>query len=165
MKTPVKYNTKEFLQELHDRGLCGFFKVSFTTPDTDQPILPIKARARGSMATKLMFCVGSHWGTYYSHELILAIEHGYTIDLINHGFIFKSGYPLKKYSEYMTGKKEDAKKQENPSMVQFYKLLNNSLYGKFAINPVIQTYFGAWWEVKGPTRIHGFKQAIKGEDI
>jgi len=61
----------------------------------------------------------------------LALEKGYTIKLIE-GYIFKTGTPLKAYSESFTSIKNTAEMKGDKPTRTIAKLFLNSLYGKFA---------------------------------
>ena len=45
------------------------------------------------------------------------------------------------YIEYWTNKKIESKKNNNPSMYRISKLMLNSLYGRFGLNPVVKTKY------------------------
>lgn len=63
------------------------------------------------------------------------MQKGYTIRLIE-GYIFKTGNPLKAYSEAFTAIKNEAEMKGDKPTRTIAKLFLNSLYGKFA-----STYF------------------------
>jgi hypothetical protein len=127
---------KAFIKDLHNSGLCGFFDVKFEAPSNLYPVLPIKGHI-GDFGDKLLFCVGKSHGVYYRFELRMALDLGYVIREIKEGYVFKRGFPLAKYSNSIIARKADAKARGIGVIAMLYKLLNNSLYGKFAINPVL----------------------------
>jgi len=69
---------------------------------------------------------------------VKAIEIGYTIIPIE-GYLFKTGFPLKKYSETITEIKNKAAVENNTTIRTTAKLLINSLYGKLASKYFLQT--------------------------
>ena len=71
-------------------------------------------------------------------EFAKAIDIGYTITPIE-GYLFKTGTPLKSYSETMTNLKNQATKDNNITLRTVAKLLINSLYGKFASKYFLNT--------------------------
>lgn len=150
-------NLKEWINNLHKNNICGFLSVKFTTPDNIiYPILPIKGRIDKLSREKLLFCVGTSIGVYYSYELEFAIEIGYKIEEIHIGYIFKRGHPLQSFSNYIIEKKNIAKLEQNDVKTILYKLLNNSLYGKFAIQPVKRSYFASHELLKDSKKLHSF---------
>lgn len=74
-----------------------------------------------------------------NYDLELFKEHYDTSKIIYHsGFKFKClGDMFKNYVNYWSNKKIEAKKIGNKALYQISKLLLNSLYGKFAKNPII----------------------------
>ena len=131
-------DAESFIGDLHANGLCGFFKVKFTCPDTLRPVLPVKGRLQNK-GLKLIFCTGSSVGVYYRYELEIAMKRGYSVDIIIEGYVFTSGKPLKKYSEILIEKKRWAKESGNHVIEMVYKSLATNLYGKFAINLTLKT--------------------------
>lgn len=122
-----------FVSALHKSGICAYLTVKFKTPPSCHiPILPYKASLRDKIP-KLIFCTGQANGTYFSYELEHAIKMGYKILKIYHGYAFNSYKTLKPYSNYMTQIKEVSKYKDDKVRTLIYKLLANSLYGKFGI--------------------------------
>lgn len=75
----------------------GFYKVSVEAPSMDIPVLPYR-----TSEGKLIFPLGSWEGTYYSDELLLAKEHGYTITPIEGVVFSKSKDFLREYVDDFT---------------------------------------------------------------
>jgi DNA polymerase elongation subunit (family B) len=71
-------------------------------------------------------------------ELAKAIEMGYQLTPIE-GVLFKTGNPLKLYSETITALKNKASREDNVTLRTVAKLLINSLYGKFASKYFLNT--------------------------
>lgn len=76
-------------------------------------------------------------------DLELFFEHYDVYDLeYIAGWKFKGVKGLfTEYIEYWTGQKIKAKKDNNPSMYRISKLMLNSLYGKFGLNPLVKSKF------------------------
>ena len=108
---------------LNSKMSKGFYKVSVKSPEMHIPVLPFRTQEG-----KLIFPTGNWVGTYYSEELLLAEEYGYSFRPIE-AIIFKDSKPfLKEYVEYFTKIKE-----MGGAYRQIGKLFINSLYGRFAI--------------------------------
>lgn len=115
-----------WIHELESKGLIGFIKCQVQAPSNlNIPVLPVKHGG------KLTFPVGEFTGTWCRVELVKALEIGYIIKPLE-AWIFKSGTPLKSYSETLTNLKDLAGKEGNKTLRTVMKLLTNSLYGKFA---------------------------------
>lgn len=152
----------KFINDLHENNICAFLNISFSTGTTQYPVLPTKARIGERKSIKLLFCQGDYDGVYYSHEIKFAIECGYVINKISEGYVFKSGTPLSAYAKDMTKNKNNAKANGEKPLVLLYKLLNNSLYGKFAMNPPSKSFFATQWsEVKNSQKIVRFEQVVE----
>ena len=127
-------NAIEFLTKLHESKIIGFFKVSVICPDTlNVPVLGIH-ESNG----KLYFPTGAFTGTWSSHELELAASKGYTLNFIS-GYVFKTGNPLKGYSELFTDIKNNSEQIGDKPTRTIAKLFLNSLYGKFASHYFLNT--------------------------
>lgn len=99
----------------------GFYKVSVVAPSMDIPVLPYRT-SNG----KLIFPIGEWEGTYYSDELLLAKDHGYTITPIEAVVFSESRDFLHKYVDEFTRVKE-----LGGAYRPIGKLFINSLYGRF----------------------------------
>ncbi len=101
----------------------GFFDVTVKCPGLYIPLLPLK------MEKKLIFPNGNFRGVFFSEELKLAIEHGYTIEKIHEGHEFYESKDLfSEYIDFFNRLKTDSK-DEGARLIA--KLMMNSLYGKF----------------------------------
>ena len=108
---------------LSSEMLKGFYKVFVSAPEMAIPVLPFR-----SQEGKLIFPTGDWVGTYYSEELLLAKEYGYSFRPVE-AIIFRESKPfLKDYVDYFTKIKE-----MGGAYRQIGKLFINSLYGRFAI--------------------------------
>ena len=120
---------------IHKSNVVGFLEVSFETPkDIKYPILPSKGSLTRRQPPKLLFCVGKGKGIYYRLEIEIAIKYGYKIKSIIRAVLFEGGYPLRNYSQILMNAKDKSKSENDKVSTLIYKLINNNIYGKFAIN-------------------------------
>lgn len=106
----------------------GFFKVEVTTPDNlNVPILQTKVN-RSTIAP-----LGQWTGWYSSEELYNAMSYGYTFKILN-GYTFEKAYIFKEYVDYFYTMKKESDKNSPNYIIS--KLLLNSLYGRFGMNPI-----------------------------
>lgn len=74
-------------------------------------------------------------GVYFSEELKYARKLGYEVTLLS-GYSFEmKDSPFTRFVESVYEKREEAKRTGKKEISFFYKLLMNSLYGRFGINP------------------------------
>lgn len=105
--------------------LEGLSEVVIECPNINIPLLPVRD-------TKIIFPKGIIKGWYSHIELRKALEIGYVIHFIGiQHYYLKTFYPFKEYVTHNYNKRLEAKKKNN-NMQLLYKLLMNSLYGKFA---------------------------------
>lgn len=103
----------------------GISKVEMTSPYIHIPYLPVR------MNSKLLFPIGLIKGWYTHYEIRKAIELGYEIKTVKETFYYTRTFtPFRDFVTDMYGKRMDSGKNE--SMKLFYKILMNSLFGKFA---------------------------------
>jgi hypothetical protein len=115
----------------YDKGYLGVFTCKVSVPDMHIPILPIKHIVDN--AEKLIFPVGEFEGTWTSVELRAAEAEGVKILSCSEFVIYRKAIPLfKPYIEYCWEARAKAKAENNLPMSEFWKLMMNSLYGKFA---------------------------------
>ena len=74
-------------------------------------------------------------GVYYSEELKYARDLGYKIFPIR-GYLFEKKHsPFSSFVSSLFASRQEAKKSGDEAMSYVYKILMNSLYGRFGINP------------------------------
>ncbi|XP_074313961.1 LOW QUALITY PROTEIN: DNA polymerase-like [Silene latifolia] len=112
--------------------IFGFIEAYIECPESiKKPFLPYKDPKTGT----LIFPTGTFIGVYYSEELKFARQIGYKIIPLN-GYIFeKMESPFIGYVNDLFESRSKAKLEGNDSLSFIYKLLMNSLYGRFGINP------------------------------
>lgn len=107
----------------------GFFYCKITSPNQlDHPILQRRVKTVNGMRT--IAGLGSWEGWIYSIEMDNAIKHGYIIEILK-GYQFEKGYIFKEYIEKMYNLRLQYDKSHPLNLIA--KLLQNSLYGKFAM--------------------------------
>lgn len=95
----------------------------------NKPFLAYKENER------LLFPTGRFIGVYFSEELKYARDLGYKI-LPLKGYLFeKKESPFINFISNQYEKRQKAKKESKDSLSYVYKLLMNSFYGRFGINP------------------------------
>lgn len=116
-------------QELSN--LYGFIEAYVECPRTlTRPFLPYRDENE-----TLLFPTGEFVGVFFSEELIFARDLGYEIRPLR-GYLFeKKTSPFDSFVSSVFGKRQEAKKTGNSAMEYGYKILMNSLYGRFGINP------------------------------
>lgn len=126
---PVRHSN---LESMELDSMFGFLEVYVECPNSiKKPFLPYRNKKDGT----LIFPTGAFVGVYYSEELKYARDIGYTIIPIC-GYLFdKMESPFKGYVNTLFESRSNAKKMGNDALSYVYKLLMNSLYGRFGINP------------------------------
>ncbi|KAL4553846.1 hypothetical protein LXL04_040224 [Taraxacum kok-saghyz] len=113
-------------------GKLGFIEAYVVCPKTiKKPFLPYREK-EGT----LIFPTGEFVGVYYSEELKFAREIGYTVIPLS-GYLFeKKESPFSEFVSAIFSSRLEAKKSGNDALSYVYKILMNSLYGRFGINPM-----------------------------
>ena len=122
----------ESLALLNREHKLGVFRVNIECPkDLLHPIIPIK------MDHACVYPVGNWQGWYHSEELINAEKYGYKYEILE-GYLFESEPIFKDYID----KLYEIKVNSFPNTPHYIisKLLMNSLYGRFAMNPHLLNY-------------------------
>lgn len=111
-------------------NLFGFIEAYVECPKTiKKPFLPYRGDDR------LIFPTGRFVGVYFSEELKYARQIGYTVIPIS-GYLFKKKEsPFKEFVSSLYESRLEAKKDGNEALSYVYKIIMNSLYGRFGINP------------------------------
>lgn len=113
-------------------SLYGYFEAHIVCPPTiKRPFLPY----RDVSSQTVLYPTGEFVGVYFSEELKYARDLGYRVTLLS-GYSFqKMNSPFESFVATTYDKRLSAKRTGNDAMVYVYKLLMNSLYGRFGINP------------------------------
>ena len=112
-------------------NLFGFLEAYVVCPSTiTRPFLPYR-----DDNNTLLFPTGKFVGVYFSEELKYARELGYQIIPLR-GYLFeKKPSPFDSFVSSLFESRQSAKRTGNDAMAYVYKILMNSLYGRFGINP------------------------------
>lgn len=112
-------------------SIFGFIEAYVVCPKTiNKPFLPYRDKNK-----TLIFPTGEFVGVYYSEELKYARGLGYTVLPIS-GYLFeRMESPFRDFVSSLFESRLDARKSGNESLSYVYKILMNSLYGRFGINP------------------------------
>jgi len=114
-------------------SLYGFIEAYVECPrNITRPFLPYRDENKKT----LIFPTGNFVGVYYSEELKYARDIGYRIIPLS-GYLFEkmNSSPFGSFVSTIFEKRQDAKRTGNDAMSYIYKILMNSLYGRFGINP------------------------------
>jgi hypothetical protein len=121
-------------RDLGGKGLdsmFGFIEAYVVCPKTiKKPFLPYRDKNN-----TLIFPTGEFVGVYYSEELKYARGLGYTVLPIS-GYLFeRMESPFRDFVRSLFKSRLEARKSGNEALSYVYKILMNSLYGRFGINP------------------------------
>jgi DNA polymerase type B, organellar and viral len=109
----------------------GFFEVEITAPENlGVPLLQTRIKTFGG--TRTIAPLGTWTGTYFSEEIYNAMSYGYKFKILR-GYLFDKGYIFKDYVDYLYNLKVNSEKASPDYIIS--KLLLNSLYGRFGMNP------------------------------
>jgi DNA polymerase elongation subunit (family B) len=113
-------------------SLYGFIEAYVECPESIvRPFLPYQQVKDPT----LLFPTGEWIGVYYTEEFKYAKRLGYTVIPIK-GYLFqKRETPFKDYVGSLFERRLQAKEDGNEAMSLLYKLVMNSLYGRFGIHP------------------------------
>lgn len=112
-------------------SMFGFIEAYVVCPKTiKKPFLPYREKNN-----TLIFPTGEFVGVYYSEELKYARGLGYTVLPISGYFFDKIESPLSNFVSSLFDRRLEARKEGNEALAYVYKILMNSLYGRFGINP------------------------------
>ena len=114
-----------------DKNAFGFFNVKVTSPKSmTNPILQTKINTGKGYST--VCPLGTWKGMYFSEEIKNAVKYGYRFEVLN-GYIFKKGYIFNGYVDDLYKIKTNSDKNSPDYIIS--KLLLNSLYGRFGMDP------------------------------
>ena len=112
-------------------SMFGFIEAYVVCPKTiKKPFLPYRDKNK-----TLIFPTGEFCGVYYSEELKYARGLGYTVLPIS-GYLFeRMESPFRDFVSSLFESRLEARISGNEALAYVYKILMNSLYGRFGINP------------------------------
>jgi len=118
------------ISKYHENAF-GFFEVFVDCPNNlNIPLLQNRLKIDNSRKT--ITPVGTWTGTYFSEELKKANQLNYKFE-ITRGFLFKKKNIFKDFVEFFYAMKE--KNEKNSAYYIIAKLILNSLYGRFGMDP------------------------------
>lgn len=130
-KLPIReHHTSEELPNLTCDGFC---ECTVNTSECDNlaqkyPCLPYRGK------NKLLFPLGIIRGTWTTHELRFAIEHGYKIVEGGKNVYFSMEAVFEKYVRTLYKLRDRSLHNYDETLSRIAKLLGNSSYGKFGTN-------------------------------
>ncbi|OVA05070.1 DNA-directed DNA polymerase [Macleaya cordata] len=142
--------------------LFGFIEACVVCPTTmTRPFLPYRDKKTGT----LLFPTGEFVGVYFSAELEYAQKLGYKIQPLR-GYFFENNNtsPFDSFVEYLYESRQQAKKSGDKAMAYVYKLIMNSLYGRFGINPE-STITEICERKRYDILLHSVKKLVYGEKL
>ena len=114
--------------------MLSICRVRVTAPfNLANPILPFRDTKTG----RVIYPDGTWIGMYTSIEIKNAVKYGYKFDILS-GYLFTSEDLFSKYVNSIYQMKENSPK--GSAMYTLSKLLLNSLYGRFGLNPLLDKY-------------------------
>ncbi|GJY79435.1 DNA polymerase-like protein [Tanacetum coccineum] len=125
---PVWYSN---IEDMDIDRMLGFIEAYVVCLKTiKKPFLPYHSKTG-----TLIFPTGEFIGVYYSEELKYAVGLGYKVVPIS-GYLFeRKESPFKDFVSSLFSSRLEARKEGNDALSYVYKILMNSLYGRFGINP------------------------------
>jgi DNA polymerase type B, organellar and viral len=119
------------LEDLELDEIFGFIEAYVVCPSTiTRPFIPYKNKDN-----TLLFQTGQFVGVYYSEELKYARNLGYQIIPLR-GYLFeKMSSPFESFVSDLFACRQDAKIRGDEAITYVYKILMNTLYDRFGINP------------------------------
>jgi hypothetical protein len=111
--------------------MFGFIEAFIICPSgMKRPFLPYR-KDDGT----LIFPTGKFADVYFTEELKYAVSLGYLVYPIS-GYLFeKMETPFNEFVNTIAKSRNEARKEGNDALAYVYKILMNSLYGRFGINP------------------------------
>ncbi|GJY02972.1 DNA polymerase-like protein [Tanacetum coccineum] len=124
----VRYSN---IEDMDIDRMLGFIEAYVVCLKTiKKPFLPYHSKTG-----TLIFPTGEFIGVYYSEELKYAVGLGYKVVPIS-GYLFeRKESPFKDFVSSLFSSRLEARKEGNDALSYVYKILMNSLYGRFGINP------------------------------
>jgi hypothetical protein len=116
--------------------LFGFFEVEIESPhNMNIPLLQTRLKTKNGDRT--IAPLGTWRGTYFSEELFNAMKYGYKFKIIR-GYLFEEDNIFSEYVDYLYKLKVNS--QSNTPDYIIAKLLLNTLYGRFGMNPQMESH-------------------------
>lgn len=125
----LDYETNSF-----EKDQLGIYEITIKSPDDIYiPVLGVKADCGNGL--KYIFPKGVIRGYFCSPEINLALKEGYKILKVHSGKVYKNGGKIfKTFVNDLYEKRLEAKRDKKGADEIIYKLMMNSLYGRFGMN-------------------------------
>lgn len=160
--TPIQFKGEYEKDDLYDLYIIEFI-CNFELKKDKIPMLQIK---KNSAFIETEYATSSKGEdicltlTSVDYELFKEQYNVTNIEFIG-GFKFKSTYGLfDEYIDKWTAEKIKASKEGNKGQRQIAKLFLNSLYGKFALNPIVRSKYPVWID-NNISYVYGEKETRK----
>lgn len=115
----------------------GIFEVEVKSPENIKvPLLQTRLKLKNG-STNTVSPIGTWSGHYFSDELYNAAKFGYTYK-VKRGYLFERSNIFNDYVDFLYNLKKESKKGTPDYTIS--KLLLNSLYGRFGMNPVSENH-------------------------
>lgn len=106
----------------------GFIDAELSLEDdTILPVLPIRSKSKYEQLG-VIYPKGYLRGVYFSEEIKLALQRGYTLHKIHSAYSFKKA---NLFCEFIYDVYNDRLNESNDTNKRFYKMIMNSLYGRY----------------------------------
>ena len=116
--------------------LFGFFEVEVEAPKS-MKIPLLQTRLKTNYGYRTVAPVGTWTGTYFSEELFNAKKYGYNFKILR-GYLFEEANIFSEYVNYLYKLKNNSSRKSPDYIIS--KLLLNTLYGRFGMNPHIENH-------------------------
>jgi len=116
--------------------LFGFFEVEVEAPKS-MKIPLLQTRLKTNYGYRTVAPVGTWTGTYFSEELFNAKNYGYKFKILR-GYLFEEANIFSEYVDYLYKLKVNSPSKSPDYIIS--KLLLNTLYGRFGMNPHIESH-------------------------
>ena len=114
----------------------GIFKVKVKCLEgMNKPVL--QHRIIAEYGARTISPIGFWEGTYFSEEIFNSVQLGYQVQIVR-GYIFRSSYLFKDYVSFLFDLKMSSSKHD--VLFTISKLLLNSLYGRFGMDPLKEVH-------------------------
>jgi DNA polymerase type B, organellar and viral len=116
--------------------LFGFFEVEIESPQ-NMKIPLLQTRLETKNGDRTVAPLGTWRGTYFSEELFNAMNYGYKFKILR-GYLFEEANIFSEYVDYLYNLKVNSPSKSPDYIIS--KLLLNTLYGRFGMNPHMETH-------------------------
>jgi len=116
--------------------LYGFFEVEVEGPKS-MKIPLLQTRLKTKYGNRTVAPLGRWRGTYLSEEIFNALKYGYKFKILR-GYLFEGANIFSEYVDFLYQLKVNSSSQSPDYIIS--KLLLNTLYGRFGMNPHMESH-------------------------